>query len=163
MAEPEVNPFQLVAASRGRFLRDPKGISEKVRRAVQFTADKGHTYLITQAIMECPAVGLFRGLSVSVKVTFDIHQLIHLPSLLPFHLIQIRPQPEGKAQMTLSGPVPTLAGALWEIHRDIPEGALKEALSPLLWGFNQLLAQEFQEESLYALQCLQDKFAISHQ
>ncbi|PTS86449.1 hypothetical protein DBR00_02520 [Pseudomonas sp. HMWF032] len=152
------NPFLLKAASRGRFLRDPN-VSEKAREYLVKSASAKKGTQLVQAIMECPASGLFRGLSLTVKLSWSIHELAHLTNLLPFHLIQIRPQPEGLAAVTLSGPVQTMAAALWDIQSEFPEGDLKERLSPLLWGFNQLLAQEFPEESLCAIQALLDKYA----
>jgi hypothetical protein len=146
--------MEVLAASRGRFLKTPK-VSEEAWVTYQRLLDDPEANnrfgrLVSRGWL--PA-GVFQGLSLTVrfKVT-RLELLAHLPKLLPGHLQQASPD----GVVTLSGPVIGLLTA-WADFRYLAFSPEWNELRLYVCAFNKTIAEEFPEDSLLALQALIDR------
>lgn len=140
--------MEVLAASRGRFLKTPE-VSQEAHSRLQ----QAETAPLFKIIQKGLAPGVFLGLSITVRFKVDrLEILTHLPRLLPGHLQGATPD----GQVTLSGPVLSLLAA-WGDITHIAFTPEWEALMPFIYGFNKTIAEEFPEDSLLALQALIDR------
>lgn len=140
--------MEVLAASRGRFLKTPEVSAEAHSRLRQ--AETAPFFKIVQKDL---VPGVFLGLSLTVRFKVDrLEILTHLPRLLPGHLQGVTPD----GQVTLSGPVLSLLAA-WADITHLAFSPEWEALMPFANGFKKTIAKEFPEDSLLALQALIDR------
>lgn len=140
--------MEVIAASRGRFLKTPK-----VSPDAHFLLSQAENIPFHRIIQKGLAPGVFQGLSITVRFKVErLEILTHLPRLLPGHLQEATPD----GQVTLSGPVLSLLNA-WGDIKHTAFGPEWEALMPYLHAFKKTIAKEFPEDSLPALQALIDR------
>jgi hypothetical protein len=145
--------MEVLAASRGRFLKTPKVSAEAQEQYLQILAKPSKAPFNRGLARGWLPPGVFSGLTITVRFRVErLELLANLPRLLPGHLQALT----ANGLVTITGPVLSLMAA-WGDIRYLAFSPEWEELGAYLHGFNKTIAEEFPEDSLLALQALIDR------
>lgn len=140
MTKTDQPKFEVLAASRGRFLKTPL-VSTEAFKLVR----EGNSGILTGTLRGLPP-GLFQGLSVTISIDAPVVELLTIAGLFPGHLQAIEQTGPFKFRCTFSGPVISLARAF-----------LNDETKKYADAFSKVVAEEFPEDSLLNIQALLDQ------